>query len=225
MKPIFDITPFSIVDFEGKISAVVWFCGCNMRCVYCYNTKIVSATNGKFGADDLYEFLKMRRNKLDAVVFSGGECTNCHEILEILKYVKNLGFLNKIDTNGSNPDILAEILKRNLADFISLDFKAGNEKFFKITKTNGYENFIKSLKILVKSGVKFEVRTTIHSDFLNETEISKMAGILENYGYKGEYCLQNFYVTDENFGNLKAPKIKFDPAKIKSNIKIKLRNF
>ena len=58
MKPIFDITPFSIVDFEGKISAVVWFCGCNMRCVYCYNTKIVSATNGKFGADDLYFAIK-----------------------------------------------------------------------------------------------------------------------------------------------------------------------
>lgn len=134
MKPIFDITPFSIVDFEGKISAVVWFCGCNMRCVYCYNTKIVSATNGKFGADDLYEFLKMRRNKLDAVVFSGGECTNCHEILEILKCVKNLGFLNKIDTNGSNPDILAEILKEIWRILFRLILKPETKNFLKLQK-------------------------------------------------------------------------------------------
>ena len=94
-----------------------------------------------------------------------------------------------------------------------------------ITNSNLYSNFLQSLRYLVSINFDFEVRTTVHSDFIDEKLIEKMAKILENEGYKGTYFLQNFLYTGENFGCIGEPVSKFDPSKINSNLKISLRNF
>ena len=112
-----------------------------------------------------------------------------------------------------------------MIDFIALDFK-GDEKHFEfITNSNLYSNFLQSLRYLVSINFDFEVRTTVHSDFIDEKLVEKMAKILENEGYKGTYFLQNFLYTGENFGCIGEPVSKFDPSKINSNLKISLRNF
>ena len=213
-----------MLDFDGITACIVWFVGCNMSCIYCYNTQIATS-EGKISNEEFNKFLKSRIGKLDGVVFSGGECTLCEDFLDLAKDVKRLGFLLKVDTNGSNPSVIKKAIELNLIDFIALDFKADEKNFGLITNSNLYENFLQSLRYLISINFNFEVRTTVHSDFLDEKTIEKMAKILEFEGYKGEYFLQNFLYTEENFGCIGEPKSKFDPSKISSNLKISLRNF
>ncbi|QKF70428.1 anaerobic ribonucleoside triphosphate reductase activating protein [Campylobacter geochelonis] len=195
-----------------------------MRCLYCYNTNIVNS-EGNISKDEFKEFLKSRVGKLDGVVFSGGECTLSKEFLELAKMVKELGFLLKVDTNGSNLNVLKDAIGLNLVDFIALDFKALKENYLFITNSNLYDKFIKTLKYLIKIDFKFEVRTTVHADILDENDVKKMANLLQNLGYKGTYCIQNFLSTGDNFGCLQKPIKDFDYNKINADIKIELRNF
>lgn len=223
-KPLHSITPFTTLDFPDKTACVAWFYGCNMRCLYCYNTAVVLG-EGSVSEDEFFQFLDKRIGKLSGVVFSGGECTISSSFLSLAREVKKRGFLLKVDTNGSNLKALKTALSENLIDYIALDFKAPEEKFQEITKSNLYENFIQTLKFLIDANFNFEVRTTIHADLLNESDISKMSEILDKNGYKKIYYLQKFLSTKENFGNLSEAAAKFNPDLIKSNLKIELRNF
>ncbi|AII13952.1 anaerobic ribonucleoside triphosphate reductase activating protein [Campylobacter iguaniorum] len=218
---IYDITPFSVIDYPGELAAILWFAGCNMRCLYCYNPHIV-LSEGKLKFDDVSEFLHSRNGLLSAVVLSGGECTKSKDFDKVLQLAKELGYKTKVDTNGSNLDAIKANV--DFIDFVALDFKAVKDKFSQITGSNLYENWLETLRFLVASGVKFEVRTTVYSDLLSPNDINDMANLLEQNGYTGTYCLQNYFEAP-NLGNLLKPKAKFDPNLIKSNLKIELRNF
>lgn len=223
-KEIYDITPFTTIDYPGQLACIVWFAGCNMRCIYCYNKEIVTG-NGRISEVELLKFLQKRKNKLSGVVFSGGECTQYDSFLSLAKKVKELGYLIKVDTNGSNTNKIIAGIEGGLIDFISLDFKAKKENFQLITNSNLYENFIQTLRFLIEKKYNFEVRTTIHSDFLDENDIGQMSQILEQEGYEKNYYIQNFLLTGENFGCIDKPLSNFNPKKIKSNLNIVLRNF
>ena len=223
-RPIFSITPFTTLDYPGRVAAIVWFAGCNMRCAYCYNIDVV-LSRGKLSAEEFCEFLDRRIGKLSGIVFSGGECTLSQSFLPLAREVKKRGFALKVDTNGSNLPVLKEAISQNLIDYIALDFKAPKEKFQSVTGSSLYEKFMATLEFLLSINFSFEVRTTLHFDLLNEKDISQMAQILYQKGYKKEYFLQKFLDTGENFANLKEPKNSFDIALIDSPIPIKLRNF
>ena len=102
VKPIENITPFSLLDFQDLCACIIWFTGCNMRCSYCYNPEIVFG-KGKYNFEEAIQFLQKRINLLDGVVLSGGECTLHKELIPFVKEIKNLGFKIKIDTNGTYP--------------------------------------------------------------------------------------------------------------------------
>ncbi len=226
MNQIYSVTPFTFTDFPNKIACVAWFGGCNMRCIYCYNVPVVEFDQSKgVSNDDFVKFLASRVGKLNGVVFSGGECTLAPGFLKLLNKAKKLNFATKVDTNGTNFKAIQTAINENLIDYIALDFKAPSDKFKLITCSNLYKNFIQTLKFLIKIDFNFEVRTTIHSDFLSAKDISKMAEILENLGYKNSYFLQNFLATNHNFKPLQNPKSTFDFNDIKTNLKIELRNF
>ena len=222
--PLYSITPFTTLDYPDKTAAIAWFVGCNMRCIYCYNKEIVTSP-GKISKDEFLKFLDKRVGKLNGIVFSGGECSINRHFLDLAKEVKNRNFDLKIDTNGSNLAVLKTAIEQSLIDYIALDFKALRENFMKITASNLYDEFIKTLTYLINSNVNFEVRTSVYADLINENEINKMAKILQNSGYKGIYYLQNFLNTGENFGNLNAPKNSLNFDKIDTKLQIKLRNF
>lgn len=224
MHKVFSITPFTTLDYPDKVAAVVWFAGCNMRCVYCYNIEVVNS-NGNIEMAEVCNFLDRRIGKLNGIVFSGGECTANPLFLKLAREVKSRNFCLKVDTNGSHIEILKEAIGEGLIDYIALDFKAPKEKFTGITGSNLYEKFISTLKYLLEINFDFEVRTTVHADFLNEVDISLMSEILYDLGYRGNYYLQKFLSTGENFGNLVDAKSSFDPKKIISKLPIKLRNF
>lgn len=189
--PIYSITPFTLLDYAHKSACILWFAGCNMRCLYCYNPEIVLG-KGTISFEKVLTFLHSRKNLLDAVVFSGGECLLHKNILQLIDQVKKMGFLVKIDTNGSKPNILQELIENKLIDYVALDFKAMPSQFEKITQSELFQPFEKSLHLLIKSQLPFEVRTTVHSDLIPEKDVHKMIGYLENNNYVGDYYIQYF---------------------------------
>ena len=190
-KAIHSFTPFTLLDYPDKSACILWFAGCNMKCDYCYNPEIVFG-KGAFNFSEIVSFLKSRRNLLDAVVFSGGECLIHKDIILFIKLVKSLGFLIKVDTNGSQPKVLEKLIEEQLIDYIALDFKGPKEKFFAITKTDFYSQFLSCFEVLQASYIPFEIRTTYHSSLLNPEDIVAMQDVLLELGYDKNYYIQNF---------------------------------
>lgn len=193
-----------------------------MRCLYCYNPDIVNSMSGLYTLEDLLIFLNKRVGLLDSVVLSGGEAT-IHNLIEICKDIKSLGFKIKLDTNGSNPKQLKELLQNDLLDFVALDFKAPKYKYKEITKSNLYNNFLESLKLLIKSNIKYEVRTTLHNDLLDVNDINMMQKILYENNYTNDYFIQNFLEVD-NIANLKKSNVQFDLNNLHEKLNITWRN-
>ena len=190
-NPIYSITPFTLLDYAHKSACILWFAGCNMRCLYCYNPEIVNG-KGTISFEKALTFLNSRKNLLDAVVFSGGECLLHKNIIQLITEVKKMGFLVKIDTNGSRPEILQHTIENQLIDYVALDFKAMPIHFEKITQSNLFLPFEKSLHLLIESGIPFEVRTTVHSELINKNQMQSMIEYLELQNYQGNYYIQHF---------------------------------
>lgn len=190
-KIVHSITAFTLLDYPDQTACILWFAGCNMKCSYCYNPEIVFG-KGSYSIPEILSFLEKRRGLLDAVVFSGGECLLYKESLELMVLIKAMGFLIKVDTNGSKPARLREAITLGLIDYVALDFKATRAKFKSITESRFYEQFLECLSILQLSKTPFEVRTTVHTDLLNENDIVQMTQLLEDNDYNGNYFLKPF---------------------------------
>lgn len=222
-KSISNITPFTLLDYPHKSACILWYAGCNMRCLYCYNPEIVLG-KGTISFTEVISFLKTRIGLLNAVVFSGGECLIHKNILEHIELVKKMGFLVKIDTNGSSPKVLKKLLDANVIDYVALDYKALPNKFKTITKSNLFAEFEASLELLNSSKIKYEIRTTYHSELCSNADLIEMQNYLNNKGYTGNFYVQNFSNGSETLSplprsvNLK----KKDSASIK-NSKIIIR--
>lgn len=218
-KVIYDITKFTHLDYPDHLACIVWFSGCNMRCDFCYNKDIVFAKDGEYRYSDVLEFLKTRINLLDAVVLSGGEATS-HELVEFCKQIKELGFLIKLDTNGTNHNSVKELLQLKLLDYVALDYKAPEDKFMQITHSNRYDEFSSTLNLLIKSNVKFEVRTTLHNELLTVDDINTVISDLYERGYKNIYYIQKFLDTRSSIGNLTQTTKHFDESKLSKEVEI-----
>ncbi|WP_316815733.1 anaerobic ribonucleoside-triphosphate reductase activating protein [Pedobacter nyackensis] len=199
--PIYNITPFTLLDYPDKVACIIRLAGCNMRCVYCYNPEIVLG-KGTINFEKVLEFLKLRKGILDGVVLSGGECTMHSKIIWLMKEIKAMGFLIKLDTNGSRPLMIEHLVNLKLPDYIALDFKALPDKFEAITGSDLFENFEHTLSFLIASGQKFEVRTTVHSDLIKENDLERMMRYLSLMKYKGTYYIQQFVNGVPTVGNV-----------------------
>lgn len=200
-KEIYDLTRFTQLDYPNELACIVWFNGCNMRCQYCYNEKIVFDKEGNYTYDEVLAFLRTRIGLLDAVVLSGGEACG-KELITFCEEIKKLGFLIKLDTNGTYFTKVEELVTNELLDYIALDYKAPRYKFHEVTQSNKYEEFEKTLNYLLQKDVKFEVRTTVHSDLLDYEDINFMINDLHEKGYRNSYYLQKFLDTTSNIGDI-----------------------
>lgn len=234
MLKISDITKFTLQDYPNHTACIIWFAGCNMRCKYCHNAEFLEQNNNFLTEDYVISFLEKRIGLFDGVVLSGGECTICDEFVDLVKKIKKLGFKIKIDTNGLNYDIIENIVNNKLVDFIALDFKAPSNKFNNITQINNnlYDLFYKSLKFLIennnKNSIDLEIRTTVHTELLQENDINNIIDILDNLKYSKMYYIQNFRNDNkETLVKLDSQKYLIDKNKIKNplNFKIDYRNF
>jgi len=193
-----------------------------MRCDYCYNKDIVFAKSGHYSYDDALDFLKTRIGLLDAVVLSGGEAT-AHKLVDFCIEIKRLGFLIKLDTNGTNFTTVKELIDLKLLDFIALDYKAPKDKFLQITHSNNYDEFSKTLDYLINATSNFEARTTLHNDLLGVDDINCIIDDLIKRGYTKKYYLQKFLDTDNNIANLHKSSKSFDTTKLSKEIEVSWR--
>lgn len=195
-----------------------------MRCVYCYNPEIVFG-KGKITLGESLSFLRSRKKLLDGVVLSGGECTSHKNIKPLLIEIKKMGFLVKIDTNGSNPAQLKHLIEENLIDYIALDFKSTVQKFHYITKSNFFNEFNATLDYLISINFPFEVRTTVHSELLTQSDINGMIKVLSDKCYSGVYYLQYYRNDSETIGDIQNSKRKYlDLKDVNEGVSVKIRN-
>jgi pyruvate formate lyase activating enzyme len=128
---------FSLIDYPHKISAIIFTIGCNFRCPFCHNPELVNPKlyPEKIPEKDVLEFLESRRGKLDAVVITGGEPSLHKDLYQFISKIKYMGFLVKLDTNGTNPNILNRLIKDNLLNYIAMDIKGSLDRYEEIVGT------------------------------------------------------------------------------------------
>jgi pyruvate formate lyase activating enzyme len=182
----------SFIDYPGKICAVVFTQGCNFRCPYCHNPELVD--KGRYGDSifigDVYTFLEKRRGKLDAVVISGGEPTLQPDLIAFLQKIKSMGYLVKLDTNGSRPKVIQEALRENVIDYIAMDIKAPWDKYSLVAGSLINITHIKeSIALLMASGIAYEFRTTIVNTLLCPGDVMNIATMIQGAQL---YILQKF---------------------------------
>ncbi len=223
-----DITPLTYLDYPKKAACILWFTGCNLRCPYCYNPELVLAGKAAVNEVDEMAFLRERAGFLDAVVLSGGEATLVQDLPELCEKIHALGYLVKIDTNGSNPHILAELLERRLLDYVAMDNKMPSTRTW--TLPGGarlFERFRESQQLLQASGIPYEIRTTVHPGLLDEADILQMVRECHELGYEGTYYLQFFFNAGKTLGNMEPPTRRYDRGLLDkfSPLPIGYRNF
>lgn len=186
----------TLLDYPGKIAAIVFTQGCNFACGYCHNPEMIpllkTQKDTALEPEKILQFLTTRKGLLDGVVITGGEPTVHQDLPEFLKSIKDLDFQVKLDSNGSNPDMLEKIIKNELADFFAMDVKATLSKYKKLVKIEVAENIRKSIRIIKDSGIDYEFRSTILPSTHSEDDIRDIGKLIK--GAKN-WHLQSFRPT------------------------------
>ncbi len=216
----------SLLDYPSKIAAVIFTLGCNFRCPYCHNPNLITAVSSKKLIDEtaVFDFLYSRKGKLDAVVISGGEPTLQSDLICIFEKIKNLGFLTKLDTNGTNPDILQKLINQKLVDYVAMDIKAPIEKYDKVVGRDVDLGAVKkSVEIIKNSGLNYEFRTTVVRSLLSIKDFEDIAEFI--CGAKN-YYLQKFVSSVTLDANFSSEKTYTDEEfeKIKNILQKKITN-
>ena len=168
----------SFVDYPGKIATVIFTQGCNMKCFYCHNSELICHKEAPAAIDtgEVLGMLTTRRRFIDGVVITGGEPTIQRGLLEFISDVKKLGLCVKLDTNGTNPELLAHLANNKLIDYVAMDIKAPLSRYNEICGVHiNTDNIKMSVDIIMTSGIEYEFRTTFVPQLYQEdiVEISK----------------------------------------------------
>lgn len=182
----------SLVDYPGNICATVFVSGCNMRCPYCHNPDLVLEPEGlpRIPGEEVLAFLTKRKGVLDGVCITGGEPTLQKEIGTFIGQVKEMGFKVKLDTNGSNPRVLGELLKSGLLDYVAMDIKAPSGRYRAVTRSRINPDDIRaSVNLLMTGDIDYEFRTTVAPGLITEEDLLQIAGWLAG---ARKYVLQQY---------------------------------
>ncbi len=185
---------FSLIDYPGKISAVVFLLGCNFRCGFCHNSELVLPgllkKQKKISQKVFFDFLRTRQGKLDGVCITGGEPTIWNDLPKFVGKIKKLGFLVKLDTNGTNPEMVKKLIDLKLIDFFAVDIKNSPEKYvYTVNVKIEAKKIAKTLKIITVSGVPLELRTTTVRGLINREDFVKINKWLSGLGVLNKICL------------------------------------
>lgn len=171
----------TLIDYPGELASIVFTGGCNFRCPYCQNPALVNDLDKilQIPAEEILYDLKDRRKLIEGLVITGGEPTISSELLGFLQNVKTLKLKVKLDTNGSNPNLLEDIINKGLVDFISMDYKAPLFKYSSACGVNLSENTLnnikKSAELIINSSIKHEFRLTLHPQLHTLDDVLQIA--------------------------------------------------
>jgi pyruvate formate lyase activating enzyme len=182
----------SLIDYPGEICAIVFTQGCNFRCPYCHNPELVNPEMYAecLTEETIFSFLAKRKGKIDAVAITGGEPTTQHDLVDFVKRVRKTGYSIKVDTNGSHPKVIEQLISMKLLDYIAMDIKSPADKFKNLTKSDiSYQKITQTIELIMKSGIPYEFRTTVLKRLLDENDIVNIAHSIRNARL---YILQQF---------------------------------
>ncbi len=212
----------SLIDYPKKISAIIFTQGCNFRCRYCHNPELISFNQEVIfdvPENDVLDFLKKRKHKLEALSITGGEPLLQPRLKEFIVSVKKMGYKIKLDTNGSNFLKLKELIDEKLVDYIAMDYKAHKSLFETITrcKNSLYREVEKTKNYLINSKLKYEFRTTILPKYFTSDDIDKLGMELKGANL---VFLQNFEDRGKLLDEDLSGELGFPPAMLKEFKKI-----
>jgi pyruvate formate lyase activating enzyme len=190
----------SLIEYPGKISAVIFLGGCNLRCQFCHVPHLVLPEEiekqKEISQKEIFSFLKERRNFLEAVAVSGGEPTLNKDLPDFIRKIKRLGYLVELETNGTNSKMLKYLIEKKLIDYVATDIKHRLDNFEKYKEITGwvltkemFENIKNSVKILLSGKVDYEFRTTIMKEFHKKEDILEICKEIQGAKI---YYLQNY---------------------------------
>ncbi|MBO3769334.1 MAG: anaerobic ribonucleoside-triphosphate reductase activating protein [Candidatus Brockarchaeota archaeon] len=180
MMIIKGLQKLTLIDYPGKVACTLFTFGCNFRCPYCHNPELVIDDGSPpIPEDRILRFLNERKNFLNGVCITGGEPTLHTDLPEFIEKIKKMGYSVKLDTNGTNPDMLELLIDRKLVDYIAMDVKAPLEKYDEVVKVKvNISKITRSIEI-VKAFPEHEFRTTVIPELLNREDILTIAGQLK----------------------------------------------
>jgi pyruvate formate lyase activating enzyme len=188
------IEKFTLIDYPGKIACMVYTIGCNFRCPYCHNPELVDETTDvHIGEQEFFDFLDTRKGILDGVVITGGEPTMHADLPRVMQAIKNRGFLVKLDSNGTNPKMLREVIKNNLVDYIAMDIKSPLSLYGRtVARPVDTEAIQESVALIMASSVAYEFRTTLVKGMLSQGDMRQIGREIQGAKL---YVLQKFVST------------------------------
>jgi pyruvate formate lyase activating enzyme len=208
------IQKLTLIDYPGKLAATVFLCSCNFRCPWCYSSEIVLPEKIKkqpeVSEKELFIFLEEKKGLIEGVVLCGGEPTISKELVSLVEKIKKERFFIKLDTNGSNPETMKELIDKKLIDYVAMDIKAPKEKYKEFTGSKiDVKKIQKSIDILKDGKIDYEFRTTVVPGLHTKDDLLKMARWIS--GAK-RYYLQNFRAEktmDKKFESVKPYPVEF----------------
>jgi len=208
MEQRFNLQKLTLLDYPGLVACTVFSANCNFQCPFCHNAPLISKKNEMmdFSLQEVLGFLKTRRKILDGVCFTGGEPLFHPEIISAIAEVHNMGFSVKLDTNGSFPERLKEVVSSGIVDYVAMDIKNSPGKY---EMTCGKKDILKdvdqSVQFLRLSGISYEFRTTAAGGFhtpLDFEEIGKWIGNVPRYFIQKFVMTQNVLAPDDKMNTL-----------------------
>ncbi len=187
---------FTLIDYPGRVAAVIFTQGCNYRCPFCHNPELVvpDLFHTPLSVEEVFSFLQKRRGQLQGIVVTGGEPTIHADLPEFLGKIKAMGYLVKLDTNGSRPDVVRAIADARLVDYWAMDIKSSLENYCNAAGVAADISLVKaSVEVIRNAGVEYEFRTTAVKGIISETD---MKGIRALIGAGSKYHVRR--------GNLKS---------------------
>lgn len=173
----------TLLDYPGNVGATLFLGGCNFRCPFCQNGNLVLAPDKEpvIPEEDVFAYLKKRQNILDGVCITGGEPTLHRDLPELIGKIKALGYLVKLDTNGTNPDMIRFLYENRLIDYVAMDIKSSQEGYKDAAGCGHLEmdKIIESVEYLKGGGVDYEFRTTVVRELHTLTDFEGIAAWLE----------------------------------------------
>ncbi len=182
----------TVLDYPNKVACTLFLTGCNFRCPFCHNSSLVTEKwLGGVDKKEIFDYLEKRKGILDGVCVTGGEPLLNEDIDVLLSEIKNLGYLVKLDTNGTNPDKLRELIDKNLVDYVAMDIKNSADKYAETcgVKAVNLTKIKESINLLINGNIDYEFRTTVVSplhtveDFEGIGELIKGAKVLYLQGF------------------------------------------
>ena len=204
----------SLIEYPGKISAVIFLGGCNFRCPFCHVPTLVLPelieTQNEISQEEILSFLEKRKTFLEAISITGGEPTLNKDLPDFIKKIKSLGFLVQLETNGTNPEMLRKLIEEKLIDYAAMDIKHRLDSFEKYNEITGFkltkelfENIKESIKILLSNKIDYQFRTTLIKEFHKKEDILEICKEIQGVRV---YYLQNYQKENKTIsGNIFTP--------------------